>query len=196
MKRRLFNAMTVLSLLLSAAAAALWAVGSHLAFVLEFGPAADRWRLTAHEHHIALDDMPRYMADMAESRRVLGRWLDQNRRRLEPHEKRLSSARIQTMSDPRSAAAEFARATLDVEGLPPPPPIPTARPPRDYAVPYWWLIAAGAALPFGRLAWVGLGWNRRRRSRRRAAGLCTACGYDLRATPGRCPECGQVPPVR
>jgi hypothetical protein len=69
---------------------------------------------------------------------------------------------------------------------------------RDYrpvfSVKAHWVLLIGLALPAGRVAsrrlrqlrsyWAG---------RNRAPGFCPSCGYDLRASPARCPECGTIP---
>jgi hypothetical protein len=55
--------------------------------------------------------------------------------------------------------------------------------------PAWPLLVSLGLVSLGVMLRV-----RRRRARR--AGRCVQCGYDLRATPQRCPECGSVSPAR
>jgi hypothetical protein len=54
----------------------------------------------------------------------------------------------------------------------------------NLVVPYWLLVALTGLPPW---RWLTL-WRRSRKRHER--GRCHACGYDLRATPERCPECG------
>ena len=54
----------------------------------------------------------------------------------------------------------------------------------DFAVPYW--------LPLCGTMWRIAVRTRQRLllNRRRSRGMCLCCGYDLRSSPDRCPECG------
>lgn len=56
----------------------------------------------------------------------------------------------------------------------------------ELSVPAWFIVGMLMIFPLmgARSLWIG------RHNRR--AGRCVKCGYDLRATPDRCPECGEI----
>jgi len=62
------------------------------------------------------------------------------------------------------------------------------RPATQFALDYWFLTLLTIILP----AWR---WRTEWRHERLLRGTlpCAHCGYDCRATPERCPECGRVP---
>jgi hypothetical protein len=71
-------------------------------------------------------------------------------------------------------SAVFGSSTKEINGL-------------AIIMPLWPIVLLAALLPLIRLR----RWLRLRRHS--FAGCCTMCGYDLRATPDRCPECGAIP---
>jgi hypothetical protein len=56
------------------------------------------------------------------------------------------------------------------------------------SIPLWLPAATFSVSP---IIWLAQTRLRRYRGRNN---LCPTCGYDLRATPERCPECGTIPP--
>jgi hypothetical protein len=75
---------------------------------------------------------------------------------------------------PWNIQSEYGRLVIDFPFLP------------FISVEYWSVLLFSALAPLGRLfsKWTRIKANRV------AQGLCPNCGYDLRATPDRCPECG------
>jgi hypothetical protein len=97
---------------------------------------------------------------------------------------RMNTTDLPSDDEWRKAGVVFREITEFDNTLPLRVPPPKVLPVR-WAVPYW-VVFVASVLPLTVL--VGRDF---RKEHRRLNGLCARCGYDVRGSPGRCPECGE-----
>jgi hypothetical protein len=83
--------------------------------------------------------------------------------------------------------ASWSRLGFDLMPLPSASHVPSSGWAFELWIPFWWTALMTAVLPAVAL----VRWYKQRKYTR--VNSCSHCGYDLRATPDRCPECGAVP---
>jgi hypothetical protein len=167
-QRRLLNALTALSLLLCIATLSFWVRGYW---------AADYLAIMVKGRIISFDS--------AKGRVALARWTTHSE---VPYPLWSSAPASEADGD---EVWRFERKGMGF-GLVTDDPAPFML--RVVAVPDWLPVVLFALLP----GWHLLRRRERLADRRTQLGLCPTCGYDLRATPTRCPECGTkiIPPPR
>ena len=196
MLRRLSTLLSAVSLVLCVATCVLWSRSYAARDTIEFDREGGRWAIESADGRLVLSDAPQRKRDRAaaeaELRALRAEWtramdrlralVETDRRDREPgspaHMAR--SAEIDRLiaffhqSTQKEGAARarlraLAGAAMNVRSM------PHALPVVVFALPplTWLAVQARAG---------------RRHRRRRAANLCPACAYDLRATPGRCPD--------
>jgi hypothetical protein len=168
-RRRLLNLLTLVSLLLFVAVAVLWVVSMFRGLAVEYwAPACARtWGISCSRGEIGLS-----RSTGAPVSGVAGGLRFYSQRPVSPIDS------LRTLVGP---IAGFQFNVLGVAKF-------QARPGTTildlFYFPCWLALALTAVLPVRRHLLA------RRRDR---VGHCVNCGYDLRATPDRCPECGTMP---
>jgi len=171
MLRRLFILSAAVSLLLFVAVMVLWVRSDGGRDDIDFKWRGRTYAIASEAGRIGIGNRPQlydFSQWQLQRAREIGRKLD----RLQ--------ASVQAGSAPANQADEIKR--LDREEtavLTRPMPVTV-----QYRIHYIWLAALSCVLP---ARWL---WYWHRRQVYAAGGRCLSYGYDVRASPDRCPECG------
>ena len=171
MIRRLFTLTSVLSLLLSVATAVLWArTASFTGMWCASWGASVFATANSYQGNMTLG-LATYRMSPRERRAIVRRWqLQQLQAAAEAQNMRANGyepPRVWFSTDFSARAAMHPDLGLRL------------------TLPHWFVILFLMGTSFACLR-VSRRW-------RVPQGLCLSCGYDLRATPTRCPECGHIP---
>jgi hypothetical protein len=197
--RYLVRSLVVISLLLCAGTAALWLRGLRSKASWHAHTSHGLWQLACHDGRFSLDNEPQKTLEFDSTRSKWVGEINAAYTRAREHYERSGRDLGSNLSPQEVAERELferelvaahqaewdfglAKSELEMKWRTSPPVQHSVR----CAVP----AAATAVMPS---AWVLVAWmSHRRRTLRRRRNQCTACGYDLRATPSRCPECGTM----
>ena len=203
MTRRLLNLLTILSLLLCTAVTALW-VRSHFVadwgYALEYSPSrGDQWRLVSRRGEfwlenyrrpdpVVLQNLGHRYAQLAAEESRLRAWYRDNTKEVDRYmagqEVDEIRANVRSYLRTRDELSATRAELQDLHRRATALRVRTRECRYPLVLATLLLLAAASAAP-GVLA-------RRLRRARVRAGHCPSCGYDLRGTPGQCPECGAV----
>ncbi|HZL36089.1 MAG TPA: hypothetical protein VFC78_12305 [Tepidisphaeraceae bacterium] len=209
MLRRLFSLMSAVSFMLLIECAVLWTYSYRTASAYPFWTGTGYWRIASDKGRLWIDNEPqrdldrkpyntlgRLRSEARASQLVHSRksWILHNQWESRPNhlneiDDTIQQSAIENLKAGNAQDRYFRLMELaevwNARGIAP------IAPPVSHAVHYAKIACATCVLPFVWTAWIVLVIYRR--ATQVAENICTTCGYDLRATPDRCPECGNAP---